>query len=83
MRHPFAGIQTPETKPTEQPEIRSRRGFFAVAATAVAAGVAGLIGLSSSANAQSTARRRPPPGNPTTLMVGEEAGRPRRRGWKK
>lgn len=83
MRHPFAGIEKPETKSAEPREVRSRRSFFAIAAGTIAAGVTGLIGLSSSADAQSSSRRPRPPGNPTTLMIGEEAGRPPRRGWKK
>jgi hypothetical protein len=97
MRHPFEGIE-PKATSNEQSAIRTRRSFFALVAGTVATGVAGLIGLSSSANAQATLfpipgrppvlppPRPPGPGNrPTTLAIGEEGGRPRPRptGWKK
>jgi hypothetical protein len=93
MRHPFAGIIAPDQKPADQPEIQTtRRNLFGLAAGVVAAGTVGAIALSST---QAQAQR----GQPTTLMVGEEGGRPpgrpngpvtrargeqgQRRGWKK
>lgn len=87
MRHPFAGIISPDQKPADQPEIQtSRRSLFSLAAGAVAAGTVGLLALGTT---EAEAQRV------TTLAVGEEGGRrPRpvtrargeegqRRGWKK
>lgn len=78
MRHPFAGIMSPAQKSAEKPEIStpSRRGLFGLAAGAVAAGTFGLVAFGTkSADAQ-----RFPPLQPTTLMLGEEGGRPPRPG---
>jgi hypothetical protein len=92
MRHPFAGIVSPDQKPADQPEIQTtRRSLFGLVAGAVAAGTIGLLALGTTqAEAQRITTlalgeeggRRPGRPGPTTRMIGEEGGR-RPRGWKK
>jgi hypothetical protein len=90
MRHPFAGIISPDQKPADQPEIQtSRRSLFSLAAGAVAAGTFGLLAFGTNdAEAQrvttlAVGEEGGRPARPSTRAIGEEGGRPPRRGWKK
>lgn len=71
MRHPFAGIVEPARK--SEITAPTRRNLFGLAAGAIG----GTVDLIAFGTKQADARRFPPQ-QPTTLMLGEEGGRPPR-----
>jgi hypothetical protein len=82
MQHPFAGVIAPAQKPDNQAVEpaslkTSRRGLFGLIAGALAVGTFGVLGTSSSAEAQFTTLALNEEGGrrPTTRALGEEGGR--------